>query len=89
MLFRSVWVMLGFGLLGFVLREMRYPMAPLVLGIVLGPILDENLRRGLVLNDGDLAPFFTQPIAAVLGKADIMDAEGRLNGGLGAEPSGI
>lgn len=62
----DIWVMLGFGILGFVLREMKYPMAPLVLGIVLGPILDENLRRGLVLSDGDLTPFFTQPVAAVL-----------------------
>jgi putative tricarboxylic transport membrane protein len=62
----DVWVMLGFGVLGFVLREMRFPMAPLVLGVVLGPILDNNLRRGLVLGDGDLTPFFTRPISAVL-----------------------
>jgi putative tricarboxylic transport membrane protein len=62
----DVWVMLGFGLVGFALRRMGYPMAPLVLGIVLGPILDKNLRRGLVLTDGDLAPFFTRPISLVL-----------------------
>jgi len=41
-------------------------MAPLVLGVVLGPILDVNLRRGLVLSDGDLTPFFTRPISAAL-----------------------
>ncbi|MDX1541199.1 MAG: tripartite tricarboxylate transporter permease, partial [Geminicoccaceae bacterium] len=62
----DIWVMLGFGLLGFVLREMKYPMAPLVLGLVLGDILDKSLRRGLVLTDGDLIPFFTRPISAVL-----------------------
>lgn len=62
----DVWVMLGFGVAGFVLREMKYPMAPLVLGIVLGDILDKNLRRGLVLSDGDLTPFFTRPISLVL-----------------------
>ncbi|HEX6142507.1 MAG TPA: tripartite tricarboxylate transporter permease [Geminicoccaceae bacterium] len=62
----DIWVMLGFGILGFVLREMRYPMAPLVLGLVLGDILDKSLRRGLVLTDGDLGPFFTRPISAVL-----------------------
>ena len=62
----DIWVMLAFGLLGFVLREMRYPMAPLVLGLVLGDILDKSLRRGLVLTDGDLAPFFTRPISLVL-----------------------
>jgi putative tricarboxylic transport membrane protein len=62
----DIWVMLAFGLLGFVLREMKYPMAPLVLGLVLGDILDKSLRRGLVLTDGDLAPFFTRPISLVL-----------------------
>ena len=44
----------------------NYPMAPLVLGIVLGDLLEKNLRRGLVLSDGDLAPFVTRPISAVL-----------------------
>jgi putative tricarboxylic transport membrane protein len=62
----DIWVMIGFGLLGFILREMKYPMAPLVLGIILGDLLDKNLRRGLVLTDGDLAPFFTRPICVVL-----------------------
>jgi putative tricarboxylic transport membrane protein len=38
-------------------------MAPLVLGLVLGPLLDKSLRRGLVLSDGSLLPFFTRPIA--------------------------
>jgi putative tricarboxylic transport membrane protein len=62
----DVYVMLGFGLLGFVLRAMSYPMAPLVLGLVLGDILDKSLRRGLVLSDGGLGPFFTRPISLVL-----------------------
>jgi len=62
----DIWVMLAFGLAGFVLREMKYPMAPLVLGLVLGDILDKSLRRGLVLTDGGLGPFFTRPISLVL-----------------------
>jgi len=62
----DVGVMIVFGVLGFLLRELNYPMAPLILGIVLGDILDKNLRRGLVLSDGDLTPFFTRPISAVL-----------------------
>jgi putative tricarboxylic transport membrane protein len=62
----DIGVMIGFGLVGFALREMKYPMAPLVLGIILGDILDKNLRRGLVLSDGDLTPFFTRPICIVL-----------------------
>jgi putative tricarboxylic transport membrane protein len=59
----DIYVMLAFGVLGFVLRQLNYPMAPLVLGIVLGDLLDKNLRRGLVLSDGDLTPFFARPIS--------------------------
>jgi putative tricarboxylic transport membrane protein len=62
----DVWVMLAFGLLGFALRLLNYPMAPLVLGLVLGDLLEKSLRRGLVLSDGDVMPFFTRPISAVL-----------------------
>jgi len=62
----DVWTMLGFGVVGYILRRYNYPMAPFVLGIVLGDLLDKNLRRGLVLSDGDLTPFFTRPISAVL-----------------------
>jgi putative tricarboxylic transport membrane protein len=60
----DVYVMLAFGILGFWLRHYGYPMAPLVLGIVLGDLLEKNLRRALVLSDGDLLPFFTRPISA-------------------------
>jgi len=62
----DIWVMLGAGLLGFVLRSLAFPMAPLVLGIVLGDLLDKNLLRGLVLSGGDISPFFTRPISLVL-----------------------
>jgi len=60
----DIGVMLAFGIGGFVLRHFGYPMAPLVLGIVLGDLLEKNLRRALVLSDGDLTPFFTRPISA-------------------------
>ncbi|HLS27705.1 MAG TPA: tripartite tricarboxylate transporter permease [Opitutales bacterium] len=62
----DIYIMLIFGVIGFILREMKYPMAPLILGVVLGPILDENLRRSLNLSDGDLTPFFTRPISLIL-----------------------
>ena len=62
----DVYVMLFFGIVGFLLREMKYPMAPLVLGIILGDLIDVNLRRGLLLTDGDPSPFFTRPISLVL-----------------------
>lgn len=60
----EIWVMFAFGLIGFVLRQMNYPMAPLVLGIILGDLLDKSLRRGLTLSNGSLDPFFTRPISA-------------------------
>ena len=61
----DVWVMLFFGIVGFVLRRMDYPMAPLVLGIILGDLMDKNLRRGLTLSNGDFTPFFSRPISLV------------------------
>ncbi|RNF33308.1 tripartite tricarboxylate transporter permease [Paracoccus methylarcula] len=60
----DVWIMVFFGIAGFLLRQMKYPMAPLVLGIILGDLLDKSLRRGLTLSDGDLTPFFTRPVSA-------------------------
>jgi len=62
----DVYVMLAFGLIGFALRHYGYPMAPLVLGIVLGDLLEKNLRRALILSDGNLSPFFTRPIAGTV-----------------------
>ncbi len=62
----DVYVMLAFGVIGFFLRQLNFPMAPLVLGIVLGDLMEKNLRRGLVLSDGDLLPFITRPIAFVM-----------------------
>jgi putative tricarboxylic transport membrane protein len=62
----DVWVMLAVGIACFVLRRRGFPVAPFVLGLVLGDIIDKSLRRGLVLSDGSLAPFFTRPISAAL-----------------------
>jgi putative tricarboxylic transport membrane protein len=62
----DVYIMLAVGVAGFVLRKLGYPMAPFVLGLVLGDIVDKSLRRGLVLSDGSLAPFFTRPISAAI-----------------------
>jgi putative tricarboxylic transport membrane protein len=62
----DVWTMLGMGLAIFWLRRYGYHPAPFVLGLVLGDLLDKSLRRGLVISDGDLTPFFTRPISAFL-----------------------
>jgi putative tricarboxylic transport membrane protein len=59
----DVYAMMAIGIGAFFLRRRGYEMAPLVLGLVLGPLLDKSLRRGLVLSDGSIVPFFTRPIA--------------------------
>jgi len=59
----DIYVMLAFGIVGFVLRLLKFPMAPMILGLVLGELLDKNLLRGLTLSSGSLEPFFTRPLA--------------------------
>ena len=61
----DVYAMVAIGIGAFFLRRRGYQMAPFVLGLVLGPLLDKSLRRGLVLSDGSIAPFFTRPISMV------------------------
>src|SRR6266853_829757 len=58
----DIYCMLAIGIGAFFLRRRGYQMAPFVLGLVLGGLLDKSLRRGLVLSDGSLEPFFTRPI---------------------------
>jgi putative tricarboxylic transport membrane protein len=59
-------VMFGFGLVGLLLQELEYPIAPFVLGFILGPMAEDNVRRALVITAGDPTPFFTRPISLVL-----------------------
>ena len=68
----DIYVMLFFGLVGFVLRELKFPMAPMILGLVLGDLLEKNLTRGLVLSDGSIVPFFTRPVCAILSAITIL-----------------
>ena len=55
-----------FGLLGYVMSKLRFEPAPLLLGFVLGPLLEENLRRAMILSRGDPTTFLTRPISAGL-----------------------
>lgn len=61
----DAWVMLGAGVLGYALRLRSYPLAPMVLGLILAPIAEENLRRSLSLSGGSLDIFYTSPIALI------------------------
>jgi putative tricarboxylic transport membrane protein len=62
----DMWVMVAAGILGFVLRMNGYPLAPMVLGLILGPIAEENLRRSLELSDGSWDIIYTSPIAMLI-----------------------
>ena len=62
----DVWVMLVFGVLGFVLRKRGYPAVPLILGIVLGPLVEQSLRQSLVISQGSMSVLFSSGISTVL-----------------------
>ena len=55
-----------FGVVGWLMRRFDFPAAPLVLGLILGRMVEENLRRALILSGGQVAFLLTRPIALVL-----------------------
>lgn len=59
----DIWIMFFFGLLGYVLRKIEFPLVPLITAFVLGPIVEKNLRQALSLSQGSLVPLFTRPIS--------------------------
>jgi putative tricarboxylic transport membrane protein len=58
--------MLIFGVVGYLMRKLDYPMAPAVLAIVLGPLAEPALRQSLLISSGSFSIFFTRPFAAVI-----------------------
>jgi TctA family transporter len=62
----DVQMVLLFGVLGYLVRLLGFSPAPLVLGFVLGPLMEENLRRALLLSRGDFFVFLERPISAAL-----------------------
>jgi putative tricarboxylic transport membrane protein len=62
----DVWFMLLFGFLGYLMRETGYPIIPLVLGVILGPMAENGFRRSLELSQGDPAVLFTSSIITVV-----------------------
>ncbi len=61
----DVWGLLLFGVLGYALEKFGYPLSPLILGFILGPMAETNLRRGLMHTQGAFLPFLQQPIAVL------------------------
>jgi putative tricarboxylic transport membrane protein len=62
----DVWVMLAFGVLGFLMRRFGFSPAPLVMGLVLGTMLEETLKQSLIIFDHNPMMFFSRPIVVVL-----------------------
>lgn len=60
----DVWAVLLFGLLGYGFVKAGLPIAPFIIGFILGPMAETNLRRGLMLSDGNFSGFLTNPISA-------------------------
>jgi putative tricarboxylic transport membrane protein len=62
----NLYLMVPVGILAYFIQSMGYPIAPLVIGVILGPMADENLRRALMVSQGSFLPFFTRPVALIL-----------------------
>lgn len=69
----DILVMVVFGFVGYLVRQYRYELGPLILAFVLGPLLEKNFRQAMVISRGSFAIFFTHPIAAAfIGAAIIL-----------------
>jgi putative tricarboxylic transport membrane protein len=62
----DVWYMLIFGVIGYVFKKLDYPLAPLVLALVLGDLAENALRQSLIMSQGSLLILFTRPISGVI-----------------------
>lgn len=62
----DLWVMLVFGAIGYVLRRAHYPLAPIIIGMILGPVLQTNFRRSLLISRDGMLIFFERPISATI-----------------------
>ncbi|MCW2476500.1 MULTISPECIES: tripartite tricarboxylate transporter permease [unclassified Symbiopectobacterium] len=60
----DVFVMMGAGLVAYILIKLDFSMSPIVIGIILGPLAETNLRRSLMMSQGDVSIFFTRPVCA-------------------------
>ncbi|MPZ55667.1 MAG: tripartite tricarboxylate transporter permease [Rhizobiales bacterium] len=62
----DVWLVLVFSVAGYFMRVLEFPAAPLLLGLVLGPIMEEEFRRAMILSHGDLSTFVHHPISGTI-----------------------
>ena len=62
----DIWAVFGFGLLGYAMERLRIPLAPAVIALILGPMAESELRRALIIGQGDVAALFSGPISIIL-----------------------
>jgi len=62
----DIWIMLLFGLLGYLFDKIKFPISTIILGLVLGPLTETEFRRSLEMSNGDFSIFFTRPISCGL-----------------------
>lgn len=63
----GIAIMLAFGLIGYVMEENGFPVAPLILGLILGPLVERTLSQASIMARGDVLAFFERPVSLVLG----------------------
>ena len=68
----DVWVMLFFGVIGYLLQTFKFPIAPLLIGFILSPLFEKNFRRALQLNDGNFGVFFSSPLCWIFWAVTIL-----------------
>ncbi|WP_175410512.1 tripartite tricarboxylate transporter permease [Streptomyces sp. TRM64462] len=62
----DLWLLVGFGVIGFLMRANGFPAAPLILGLILGGLMEKSMRQALLISSGDFSTFVTKPISAAL-----------------------
>src|SRR5690625_809893 len=61
----DIWVMFAFGILGYILRRFDFPIAPVILALILSPIAEANFTKSLIISKGSYDIFFTRPITVI------------------------
>ena len=61
----SIYFMCGFGVIGYIMRKFMYDPTPLIMGFIMGPLMEKSLRQALIISHGSFLPFVEKPICAV------------------------
>ena len=67
----DLWIMLGAGLVGYFLEKLNVPLAPIILGMILGPMAEQSVRRTLLISRGDATELLSRPISTFLALATV------------------